>query len=250
MACQSANLDYRCSHLRLGQEYEAELAGDPLANYLMEREAELLGRLVPRLFPTGIGRYLDFACGTGRIAHLLEPLARQSYGIDISPGMLETARRRCRRTTFLLCDITRAKVSLLPVQLVTAFRFFGNAQEVLRHEALRALAGLVAPGGYLILNNHRNPVALQHLLLRLTGRPLPEYQGRAVDLRPWNLRGLLARYGFHLCKSYGIGLWVFRASLQRPAVLNSRWAALFEPLSTLPFVSVFCPDAVIVARRM
>jgi SAM-dependent methyltransferase len=249
MATQPATLDYRCSHLRLGQDYEAELAGDPLAAYLMDREAQVLAAVAPRLFPNGIARYLDFACGTGRITHLLEPWARQSYGVDVSPGMLEVARRRCDRTTFLLGDVTRAEIDLEPVHLATAFRFFGNAQVELRREALRALAKLVVSGGYLILNNHRNPIALQHLLLRLTGRPLPDYHGRTVDLAPWKLRRLLAENGFHTIRSYGIGLWVLRASFQRAAVLNSCWARLLEPLSRLPLVNVFCPDAVLVARR-
>src|SRR5947209_6520021 len=91
--------DYRYSHFRSGEEYDAELADEPLAVYFMEHEARLVTALARRLFPAGIPRYLDFACGTGRITRLLEAMAERSYGIDVSPGMLELARRRCPRTT-------------------------------------------------------------------------------------------------------------------------------------------------------
>jgi SAM-dependent methyltransferase len=141
-----ATADYRYSHSRPGEDDDSELADEPLAVYFMEHEARLVTALARWLFPAGIPRYLDFAGGTGRITRLLEAMAAQSYGIDISAGMLELARRRCPRTTFLEADVTRQGPGLEPMPLVTAFRFFGNAQQDLRQEAMRALSGLVVPG--------------------------------------------------------------------------------------------------------
>jgi SAM-dependent methyltransferase len=241
-------LDYRLSHLRTGQAYEAELGQSPLDMYLAAREAEIIRALVPRLFPQGLGRYLDFACGTGRITQLVEPLAHESFGIDVAPGMVELARERCPRTQFWLCDVTRQDPGIGPVQLVTAFRFFGNAQDELRRSALRALRRLLAPGGYLLVNNHRNPGCLRNVLLRLAGLPLPEYHGRPVDLHYWKLHRLLLEAGFRLVRAYGIGFWIFRAALERPSILQSRLARALESFSRLPPLGPFCPDAVLVAR--
>jgi SAM-dependent methyltransferase len=242
--------DYRYSHFRKGEEYEAELGRGAMDRYMADREAEILVDLVPRLFPNGLDRYLDFACGTGRITRLIEGMAAQSYGIDVAPGMLDVARRQCPKTTFLECDLTQQDPGLEPVRLVTAFRFFGNAQEELRRSALRAIHRLLVDGGYLVFNNHRNPVSLRNLLLRIARRPLPDYHGRTVDLHYWKLQSLLKETGFELMRSRGIGVWIFRTALERMEVLNSRTAHLLEPISHLRPLGPFCPDAVLIARRL
>ena len=89
--------DYRLSHLERGRSYDATLAETPFDAYMAAWERQHLARIVGRLFPTGVGRYLDFACGTGRVTSVVAPLARESVGVDISPSMLEAARERCKR---------------------------------------------------------------------------------------------------------------------------------------------------------
>src|SRR5213076_3244584 len=115
---------YRHSHLVKGADYDAALARDPFDAFITARERALLLQAVGSLFPRGIPRYLDFACGTGRITQWVAPLAARSYGADVSEKMLAQARSKCRGTAFLLRDLTREPAGLEPVQLVTAFRFF------------------------------------------------------------------------------------------------------------------------------
>ena len=64
---ESSGPDYRHSHLHKGAEYDAALGSDPFDAFLAIRERALLLRLLDRLFPRGLSRYLDFACGTGRV---------------------------------------------------------------------------------------------------------------------------------------------------------------------------------------
>jgi ubiquinone/menaquinone biosynthesis C-methylase UbiE len=50
---------------------------------------------------------LDVGCGIGRIAARLAPLVDGVWGIDISPGMIAAARRRCAglpNVRFAICD--------------------------------------------------------------------------------------------------------------------------------------------------
>jgi SAM-dependent methyltransferase len=245
-----ATLDYRHSHFRDGTEYDAELDGNPLDAYMSRCEADVLARLVPRLFPSGVDRYLDFACGTGRITSQMEAIARQSFAIDVSPGMMAVARRRCARTDFIRCDITLEQPVIEPVQLITAFRFFGNAQQELRVAALRGLHRLLADDGYLIFNNHRNPRSIRNLCVRLTDEGLPDYRGRHIDLDYWTLRRLIAATGFRIVRTIGVGFWIVRAALERSEILRSPVARALEPLSRLPLLAPFCPDAIVVARRV
>jgi SAM-dependent methyltransferase len=242
------SLDYRCSHLRNGSDYDAELHGSPIDSYLSDNEACMLAAIVARRFPAGIDRYLDFACGTGRITRLIEPLARTSFGVDVSDGMMQVARARCVRTTFVQADVTRDMARIDPVDLITAFRFFGNAQDDLRLEALGALRRLLRPGGCLILNNHRNSKSVRNLWLRAVNEPLPDYRGRTVDLDHPKLCRLLHSTGFRVVETVGIGLWIVRAALERPEILHSSSARWLEWLSRLPFAFRFCPDVIVVAQ--
>jgi len=239
----SALMTYRDSHLRKGADYDAALARDPLDAYLGRREREIVLTIVARLQRAGMRRSLDFACGTGRIAQLLDGVTEACFAVDVSESMVAEARKKCPRTQFFVQDITEQPLPIAPVQLVTAFRFFGNAEDGLRARALRAIHRSLAPGGYLLLNDHENPWALQRLLRRLVGE-----QARA-DLHHWKLRRLLRHAGFRVRRTFGIGLWIYRARLQGPDVLNARWADALELLSRIPLLRSLCPDAVILAQR-
>src|SRR6187455_222562 len=72
---------YRRSHLARGDAYDANLASSPFDDYLSRAEAHYLGRLLGTVLPARINRYLDFACGTGRITRQLESRADESFGV-------------------------------------------------------------------------------------------------------------------------------------------------------------------------
>jgi len=235
---------YRLSHLAKGADYDLALARDPLDAYTARREREILLGLLPRLYPGGLRRSLDFACGTGRITQLLDGMAEQPYAVDVSAAMLAEAARKCPRTTLFVQDMTLDPLAIEPVELVTAFRFFGNAETELRAGALQAISRVLVPGGYLVVNNHRNPWSVPAVLLRAAGERQP------LDLHYWKLKALLRRAGFRVRRTYGIGGWLYRAKLLRPEVLDSRRADVLERMSRLRVAGPWCPDAVIVAQRV
>lgn len=205
-----AQESYRRSHLGRGDEYDATLASSPFDDYLSRAEAHYLGRLLGTVLPARMGRYLDFACGTGRITRQLESRADESFGVDISPSMLRTARARCRFTEFVhadLTDLTRDTHELSGFDVVTAFRFFGNAEPALRRDSLVAINRALRTGGHLILDNHRNPHALAQWAQRLTG-------GRSrLTLGYFELRRLLRQAGFRIRWQRPIGFWLYRTGL-------------------------------------
>ena len=65
-------MDYRDSHLAKGDTYDASIAAQPFDAYMAQHEEAWLRDVIPRLMPRG-GRYLDFACGTGRITAIVAP---------------------------------------------------------------------------------------------------------------------------------------------------------------------------------
>lgn len=237
--------DYRTSHLHRGPTYDNTLAASSFDKYMADWEHRHLVRLVGEIYPQGPRRYLDFACGTGRITATVAPLCATSVGVDVSPSMLEVARSRLPGTEFHLCDLTSSELNLGRFDLVTSFRFFGNAQQDLRERAMRAIAARLESGGHLIINNHRNPRAWHVLLGRLTGGST-----EGMDLDRGRLHGLLSRHGLRIVREQPIGAWMYRASVLEAYRSDEPTAVTNERRFSHPFWSAFAPDVVVVAERI
>lgn len=235
--------DYRNSHKGKGADYDETVLSTPFDAYMDRWEAHRLMPVLAHLFPNGIPRYLDFACGTGRITRRIESLAAESCGVDVSESMLGVARRKCPATRFVCADLTRCDLESGPFDLVTAFRFFGNAQDELRSAALVAINRRLRPGGYLVLNNHRNPISFLGLARRLaTGAD-------EMDLSHGKLRRLLREHGFEIANQCAIGFWIFRFKRATAELLESSRAARMENLFRSSWFVPLAPDALVVARK-
>lgn len=162
MLCENrtvAKVSYRESHKYEGKgaEYEEYYRSKAWEKFLWSREQEIILRILDRHFAGKEIRLLDFACGTGRIAALLEDRVTTSTGVDVSASMLAVARNKLKRTEIIEADITEQDVLKgRTFDLITAFRFFLNAEPALRRSAIKALAGLLAEDGILVFNNHHN----------------------------------------------------------------------------------------------
>lgn len=236
--------DYRTSHIVAGADYDTHLQERPFDAYMAAWEARHIPTIVKSLFPQGLDRYLDFACGTGRITSQIAPLARRSVAIDVSPSMMEQARVKCPQTVFHCGDITRDDMELGQFDLVSSFRFFGNAQDELRQAALAAIVKRMVSGGYLLINSHRNPRALYALLARLSGG-----NAGGMDLTLPKLRRLLAQHGLAITRLQPIGAWLYRARLMHEAQADSAAAIRNERRFSRAAVAAVAPDTIVVARK-
>jgi SAM-dependent methyltransferase len=155
----AATISYGDSHkyATKGAEYEHHYETQPWDRFLWSREREILLTILKKYFAGRDVHLLDFACGTGRITRFLEDRVKTSMGVDVSGSMLAIARARLKRTEIIEVDITVENV-LKPrkFNLITAFRFFLNAEPELRSAAIAELAELLADDGYLVFNNHHS----------------------------------------------------------------------------------------------
>jgi SAM-dependent methyltransferase len=152
--------DYRAVHLTRTKalRYDRRLFGsDSYATWVWEMEKAYLHDLLMRYPAEARGRYVDFACGTGRVISFLEPLVGASTGVDISAEMLELARGKLEKST-LICGDPTVDPSLLPgrYSLITSFRFFLNAGAELRQQALHLWHEKLEDDGLLVFNMHNN----------------------------------------------------------------------------------------------
>ncbi|MBN2592792.1 MAG: class I SAM-dependent methyltransferase [Sedimentisphaerales bacterium] len=152
-------VSYRESHKYEGKgaEYEAYYQNKTWQRFLWSREKQIIMKILEKYFAGKEVNLLDFACGTGRITELLENHVKTSTGVDVSSPMLAIAKGKLKRTELIEVDITAENI-LKPrkFNLITAFRFFLNAEPELRSAAIKALAELLDEDGYLVFNNHQN----------------------------------------------------------------------------------------------
>ena len=117
---------------------------------------DVISRLVPRR-----SRYMDFACGTGRVIGFIGDQFESAQGVDISESMLEYAKTKSTKAEFICADITEDD-SLIgdDYDLITAFRFFLNAQPSLRAKVIEILADKLSAEGILVFNIHNSKPSL------------------------------------------------------------------------------------------
>lgn len=168
---------------------------------MWEMEQAALRDIVNELQPK---RILDFACGTGRISALVEKLAPQAQitGIDISESMLTLARQNAQRTDYRLLDTQQAIKTFGAggFDLVMAFRFFPNAEASLRQRIGTDLGQLVAEGGSLVINNHRNFWSTSYIARRLKG----EAPNGALNS---DIERIFIDQGFRVTRKMSLGWW-------------------------------------------
>jgi trans-aconitate methyltransferase len=221
--------DYTLSHVSKGEDYQARFETLPGRALMWELEKHLFARIA-RCYG-GATRCLDFACGTGRlVGHLSHVLpGAEACGLDVSESMLATARRTIQGATFVCADFREGDWSRFgKFDVITAFRFFPNAQQSLRDDAMRFLSHVLADDGVLVLNNHRNFWSIPFVSYRVAGAR----QG-AYGMTHRQVRELALRNGLEVVENYSYGVvpqtekravlpWRVTGAIERT---NQRWTA-------------------------
>jgi SAM-dependent methyltransferase len=160
--------DYSRSHLEKGRDYHEAFEAWPGRALMWELEQRAIRALLGGIEPLTA---VDFATGTGRIARLIKSVFPNCrvVGTDISAKMLSVARSEGGGVEYEQLDGRRASQDLgsNSFDLATAFRFFPNAEPELRLDAAHQLSSLLKPGGYLLVNNHRNFWSPTYIIQRL-----------------------------------------------------------------------------------
>jgi glycosyltransferase involved in cell wall biosynthesis len=138
--------DYHVSHLGPGSfsdDYDEQLFSPGTYDFgVWHEEQQLLDWLVETWVPTR-GRYLDFACATGRVIAHLESRFEVSVGLDISESMLAAARQKVRSAALVCGDARR----LPDVQCIQVWR-------KRHHEALRDLIAAAGVDNVSVINGY------------------------------------------------------------------------------------------------
>ena len=221
---ESLPFDYRKSHVSKdkGARYDALYApGSALAFYCDHFERPYIEAQFARVQKErGGGRYLDFACGTGRILAVGAAYFDDTVGIDVSEAMTTIARTKTPRAQIVEADVLTQPVDVGTFDVVTLFRFLLRAG-VLRDDILDWLRGVIRDDGILIVNNHRNAHSVRGMTYRIGHTIRPDgFENELLTDR--EVAALLRRHGFDVVEAYGFGtVPSFRGRLLLP-----RWLLL------------------------
>lgn len=197
--------DYRSSHLdpRCPGDFDGHYTRGTGHLYWNHFERPYLEKLFHRLGREHPGRYLDFACGTGRIMELAHAHFTETVGIDVSDSMLAEARRRVPGATLMNVDVMTSPPEIGSFQVISLFRFILSAEDHLREGVLRWLRTVIAPDGVLVVNNHLNRWSITGLRHRLRNVVRGKSGGPPAER---HMEQLLGQCGFEIVEAYGFGV--------------------------------------------
>lgn len=161
--------------------------------------------------------HLDFACGAGRILEFFQSFDVKSTGVDISPQMIAIARQKAQQAVFTQGDV-REKPNLLgsSYDIISAFRFFLNAEPPLRTDIMKILASrLKDRNSRFIFNAHGNSKSFRHLSIWWRLRRGETQSEMSLD----DVKALVQDAGLEIESWYGFGIC--------PAILHRTFARRF-----------------------
>lgn len=197
--------DYRSSHLdaQCPAQFEVHYTLGHGHLYWNHFERPYLEKLFARLGRECPGRYLDFACGTGRITELAAPHFAETVGIDVSESMLAEAKRRLPTARLIQVDVMTDPPDVGTFQVISLFRFILSAEDHLREGVLNWLRTVIAPDGVLVVNNHLNHWSITGLRHRLRNVVRGRRGGPPTER---HIETLLRRCGFEIVEAYGFAI--------------------------------------------
>jgi SAM-dependent methyltransferase len=168
-----SSVRYTDRHKGRGSEYHGTFSPEvnPYRAMAWRLEQRALDGILRDHLASRTFTHLDFACGTGRILEYFARHPASSTGVDVSSSMMDVAKAVAPEAELIEADLTEQDVlGERSFDLITAFRFFPNAEPDLRQSVFSVLARHLAPDGVLVFNNHKNGNSLRARISRLRRR--------------------------------------------------------------------------------
>jgi ubiquinone/menaquinone biosynthesis C-methylase UbiE len=141
--------DCQSSYDRIAEEYTTRIAGE-LEHKPLDRM--LLDEFAARV--KGAGRVCELGCGPGHVARYLHDRGVEIFGIDLSPGMLEQARKLNAAIDFQQGNMLALNVEDGSWAAIVAFYSIIHIPRTDILQAFREMFRVLQPGGLLFLAFH------------------------------------------------------------------------------------------------
>jgi ubiquinone/menaquinone biosynthesis C-methylase UbiE len=179
---------------------------------------------------------LEVGCGTGLILERVAQFAQRAEGVDVSPGMVEHARRRGLEAR--VADATSLPYADAAFDVAFSFKVLAHVSRF--DEALAEMLRVVRPGGHIVFDIY-NRHSLRYAMKRLFG-PKHTSQRFAEDailtrfLTPSEMTRRLPANTRFVARS-GIRIATPHAALLKAPALGAAWERLEWGLMDTPLAS-------------
>ncbi|HTW44442.1 MAG TPA: methyltransferase domain-containing protein [Acidobacteriaceae bacterium] len=178
----------RSNYDRLAASYAEHLFHE-LDNKLLDRA--LLDQFAEQT--AAVGPVCDMGCGPGHVARYLRDRSCNVFGLDLSPRMLDEARRLNPGIPFREGDLFALDLAANSLAGITAFYAIVNIPAASLPQVFRELARVLAPNGLLLLAFHIGNDTI----------PVTELWGQPVSMdfflfEPSAIRPQLESAGLHI----------------------------------------------------
>ena len=146
----------RESYDRIAEAYARELFGELQHK---PRDRELLDRFAAMM--RGRGQACDMGCGPGQVARYLHDAGVLVFGLDLSPRMVEVARRLNPDISFREGNMMALDLPDAALAGITAFYAIVNIPEESLPSVFREMHRVLQPGGLLLLTFHIGSEVIQ-----------------------------------------------------------------------------------------
>lgn len=231
---------YRFSHISKDnvKKYDKIYGRDYYDSRVWVLEKKILKLILNKYLKIKIKSYLDFACGTGRILEFFEKRVNLSFGIDLSESMLNEAKKKFKKTTFIKADITKEQnIFNHKFDVVTAFRFFLNAETTLREKVLKEIYKILNDQGLFIFNIHGNKYSTIYLFKK---------KNHCNTLTLSEMKKLLKKYSFKVIKVYGLSFLPWDFAFYFPKRI---WLLAENLFSKIKLINKFGSNLIIICKK-
>jgi ubiquinone/menaquinone biosynthesis C-methylase UbiE len=142
---QSIRENYDRLAVAYAERYANELQSKPL-------DRELLNRMATEV--RARGAVCDMGCGPGHIARFLRDAGASVFGLDLSPGMVEQARKLNPDISFQAGDMMALTLPDDEVAGIVAFYAIVNVSPDCLPKVFKEMARVLQPEGLLLLSFH------------------------------------------------------------------------------------------------
>ena len=146
----------RESYDKIADAYAQELFGELEHK---PRDRELLDRFAVRV--RGRGRVCDMGCGPGQVAHYLHNAGASVFGLDLSPRMVEVARRLSPGISFHEGNMMDLDLPDEALAGIAAFYAIVNVPEESLPRVFQEMHRVLQPNGLLLLAFHVGSEVIQ-----------------------------------------------------------------------------------------
>lgn len=190
--------NYTTSHFNKGEDYHHRFDNLPGRKIIWNIEKKILDNFLRIMQNID---HLDFAGGTGRISSYIHNKCRKRYLIDVSEKMINQAKKNLKEVVFINKDFRQIENFNEKFDLITAFRFFPNAEPYLRDQAMNFITKHLNKGGYVIFNNHKNFWSIPFIFKRLT------FRSNGFGMTHYEIESILKKYNLKIVDSHSCGLF-------------------------------------------